>query len=202
MQYTCKSITTWSHINPQFFSGQTVKQGSHLAELEPRDVASWRDLMASRFIINWYQEINSWYQEIILCCKAMVIPDIKNSISWYQEFDFVISGIRFRDIKKYVLMIKLLAIRSSQLATTRGSNSAKWERCFTGLYHSSLFGRSDLNYHLIVVIKIRYAGVLSLGVSHDARFIHDNDHEYVMIIILNKRGEMSVADPGFYEGII
>ena len=28
------------------------KQGSHLAELEPRVVASWRDLMASRSIIN------------------------------------------------------------------------------------------------------------------------------------------------------
>ena len=58
-----------------------LKQGSHLAELEPRVVASWRDLIASRFIINWYQEINSWYQEIILRRKAMVILDIKNSIS-------------------------------------------------------------------------------------------------------------------------
>ena len=42
--------------------------------------------------ISWYQEMNSWYQEIFL--------DIKNSISWYQEFDFLISRLRILDIKK------------------------------------------------------------------------------------------------------
>ena len=66
----------------------------------------------------------------------------------------MISGIRFRDIKswildikKYVLMIKLLAIRSRQLATTRGSNSAKWEPCFT------LFYRANNHYFADIILR-------------------------------------------------
>ena len=70
--------------------------------------------------ISWYQEINSWYQEIFLISRSFWyqefdflisrnrILDIKNSIFWYQEFDFLISRndkyflisrIRFPDIK-------------------------------------------------------------------------------------------------------
>ena len=53
------------------------KQGSHLAELEPRVVASWRDLMASNFIIKTYFLIS----RIQFLISRNRIPDITKSSS-------------------------------------------------------------------------------------------------------------------------
>ena len=76
-----------------------VKQGSHLVELEPRVVASWRDLMASSFIIKTYFAIsrililditisNSWYHEIDFLISRITIALQRKIISWYQEICF------------------------------------------------------------------------------------------------------------------
>ena len=102
----------------KFFTNSFVKQGSHLAVLEPRVVASWLDLMASSFIFKTYFLIS------------------RNRVLDNQELPLLYNVKLFLDIKKYVLMIKRLAIRSSQLTTTRGSNSAKWEPCLTRGEHS------------------------------------------------------------------
>ena len=73
-----KSQSCWGllPLDPTRMRG-CLKQGSHLAELEPRVVASWRDLMASSFIIKTYFLIS----RILFLISRNRIPDITKSNS-------------------------------------------------------------------------------------------------------------------------
>ena len=59
-------------------------------------------------LISWYQEmcIISWYQEVEFLILRYAFFDIKNSFSWYQ-FEFLISGNRILDIKKYLSFLDI-----------------------------------------------------------------------------------------------
>ena len=70
------------------------------AFLDIENSISWYQEMNS-----WYQEMNSWYQKIFFWYQEIYF-DIKKSISWYQEIEFLISSIRFLDIKNSISDIK------------------------------------------------------------------------------------------------
>ena len=50
-------------------------------------------------MISWYQEISSWYQEFDILISRIRFLDIKKSISWYQELPLLNYTKPFLDIK-------------------------------------------------------------------------------------------------------
>ena len=89
------------------------------------------------FSISWYQEFDNLISRNIFWYPEIFF-DIKNSISWYQEKEFLISRIRFFDIKNSNFRNRILDMKKWFL-DIRNSNFWYQEMCIISWYQEIEF---------------------------------------------------------------